>query len=221
MTDRGLSGYTRCAAARWAILFQRPESRPRVVWKEGSEIVARHGSWGGRLAAARPILGVLVLLFSATPNYADEVTACVGGTPGYLAVGDTLMFLGDCQQGSAHDCTIDCDCFAGCWNDDGFGFQKVTNVDLQTCSGTGSTKYCVTADACFWLGITVEETLQERCQECFDTSHRYCLSLWEVTSYNSGPGDQTQGCYTLTLVCHDPEDECPGTAITPDEPCLE
>ncbi|MBD3334474.1 MAG: hypothetical protein GF355_03070 [Candidatus Eisenbacteria bacterium] len=131
------------------------------------------------------------------------------------------MFLGDCQQGTPYDCTIECDCFVGCWNDRGFGFQKVTNVNLQTCSGTGSTKYCVTADGCFWLGITEEETVYPPCSDCAGTSNRYCLSLWDVTSYNSAPGDQTQGCYTLTLVCHDPEDECPGGVIDPAKGCLE
>ncbi|MBU1701593.1 MAG: hypothetical protein KJ970_18105 [Candidatus Eisenbacteria bacterium] len=183
---------------------------------------AKHKLGGGALGAWT-ILGVtlLVLLFSASPPCADEVTACVGGTPGYLSVGDTLMFLGDCQSGTVYNCTIECDCFAGCWNDTGFGFQKVTNVDLETCSGSLSTKYCVTADGCFWLGIRADETVNKQCEPCLGTSNRYCLSLWDVTSYNAAPGDQTQGCYTLTLLCDDPDDDCSGDPVIPDEYCLE
>ena len=156
------------------------------------------------------VVASLVCLVQVTPVHA-EVTTCINGLQGWWSVGDTLQFVGDCNgQTYNQGCHTACECFR-CGYDTCFLFRPVAGVDLSNCTiDSAGDKYGVQAEYCFLLGTTQPG----RCGDC--ETNNYCQSVWIVTNYNSAPGDATEGCYTLLLLC-DPSASC--IATSPDVMC--
>ena len=162
-------------------------------------------------------IGTAVLIaLCALPSSRCQSTY-IFGDPGWFAIGDTIQFMGDSQQSTVQ--TAECSWDEPCYIDKGLTFRKVENANLSTCSADelpSDTCYVCAVVCCFFFGDCGGDRqgmcegggVPHDCWETADECGEYCLckSLFEVTGYNSAPGDREYVCYGISLICISDED---------------
>lgn len=175
-------------------------------------------------------LALIVPAMLAGVSEAEAETARIYGLQGWFAQGDTIQFIGDAQVLSVPPQTPDCEGWdEDCALDNGFAFREVSGVDVSECAiaDSSTTCYVFGVVCCYWMGACSSQPCDSSpAPDCDDSEYEeicgnncYCMSIWEVQSFNAAPGDALDGCYEIEMICDgngadcDDGDVC-GTKVT-------